>query len=106
MVYLEHNTEPQSLYIPKDGRTPKGRLHFKAYSTINLMGFSDEVVDINTSDLYYRISIALMDNIPSGEYEYVLSDEEGILSEGILIIGENDNPITYDNKQEYEQYEE
>lgn len=105
MVYLKHTTSEQSLFIPKEGRYASGRLHFKAYSTINRFGFSDAVVDDNTSALYFRFSISLKENIPTGEYEYTLSDEVGVLSTGILVVGDLESPIEYNKVSEYEQYE-
>ena len=105
MVYLKHTTESQVLFIPREGRQARGRLSLKAYSSINLFGFVDEVIDTNTSALYFRLSISLKENVQPGEYEYVLSDEDGELSSGVLVIGDLANPIEYNNVTEYEQYE-
>ena len=48
----------------------------------------------------------LKENIPAGEYEYDLSDEAGVLSNGLLIIGDKDAKVEYLIDNEYEQYEE
>ena len=104
MIYLKHTTEEQTLFIPREGRAAKGRLSFQAYSSVNLTGFVDEVTDANTSTLYFKIDITLKGNIPAGEYEYKLQDEVGVLSSGILMIGETQSPIEYNKVTEYEQY--
>ena len=105
MIYLKHTTDAQVLFIPKEGRRAKGKMAFKAYSTINQFGFVDEVVDMNTSVLYHRVSISLKENIPAGEYEYTLYDEDGELSTGLLVVGDLENPMEYNKVTEYEQYE-
>ena len=104
MIYLKHNAEAQTLYIPKGVREVEGRLFFKAYSTMNLFGFSGEVIDLKSSQSYYRIAIKMPDGVPSGEYEYTLSDSVGGLSTGLLIVGDLDKPIQYQNEIIYEQY--
>lgn len=105
MIYINTLSSPQSVYIPKGERQPIGSLRFKAESTIDLFSFEMDVIDLNLSSLYHYISISYEDQIPSGEYKYELSDEKGVLSCGLLIIGESKSPIEYTNETEYEQYE-
>ena len=50
--------------------------------------------------------IRLSEGIMSGEYEYTLSDEVGVLSTGLLIIGEKEMLTEYNNEITYEQYAE
>lgn len=106
MVYLEQNTEQQVLYVPKNGRDARGKVFFKAYSTIGQFGFSFEAVEDGTSLLYHKVLVELKENIPAGEYEYDLSDEAGVLSNGLLVIGDKDAKVEYLIDNEYEQYEE
>lgn len=106
MVYLKHTTDIQMMYIPKNGRDAKGNVFFKAYSTINLFGFSFEATEEDFSLLYHKVLVELTDNVPAGEYEYTLSDEVGVLSTGLLVIGDHENPIEYKKVTEYEQYTE
>ena len=105
MVYLKHTTDIQMMYIPKEGRNAKGDVFFKAWSTINQFGFSFDAAEENSSLLYHKILVELKDNVPTGEYEYTLSDEVGELSTGLLVIGDLENPIEYNKVTEYEQYE-
>ena len=104
MIYLKYNTEAQTLFIPKGVREVDGRLFFRAYSTMNLYGFSGEVIDLKSSESFYRIAIKMPKGVPAGEYEYTLSDSIGALSAGLLIVGDLDSPIQYQNEIIYEQY--
>jgi hypothetical protein len=104
MIYLKDSTDLQTLFIPKDGEKPEGSLFLKAYSSINLFGFVTEVIDLDTTDLYYRIAVKLADNVQAGEYEYNLYDGKKTLSSGILIIGDIEIMQEYENITTYKQY--
>ena len=106
MVYLKHTTDLQMMYVPKDGRDAKGDVSFKAFNTINQFGFSFDAAEENSSLLYHKVLVELKEDIPSGEYEYTLSDEVGVLSTGLLVIGDIDNLMEYNNEVTYEQYTE
>ena len=106
MIYLKHTTDLQMMYVPKDGRDAKGDIFFKAFSTINQFGFSFDAAEENSSLLYHKVLVELKEDIPSGEYEYTLSDGVGVLSTGLLVIGEIDSHVEYVIEKEYEQYEE
>ena len=94
------------MYVPKDGRNAIGDVFFKAFSTINQFGFSFDAAEENSSLLYHKVLVELKEDIPSGEYEYTLSDEVGVLSTGLLVIGEIDSHVEYVIEKEYEQYTE
>ena len=94
------------MYVPKDGRNAIGDVFFKAFSTINQFGFSFDAAEENSSLLYHKVLVELKEDIPSGEYEYTLSDGVGVLSTGLLVIGEIDSHVEYVIEKEYEQYEE
>ena len=104
MIYLKHTTDLQMMYIPKDGRDAKGDVFFKAFSTINQFGFSFYAAEENSSSLYHKVLVELTEDIPSGEYEYTLLDEVGVLSTGLLVVGELDDPMEYNKVTTYEQY--
>ena len=104
MIYLKHTTDLQMMYIPKDGRDANGDVVFEAFSTINQFGFSFDAAEEDTSLLYHKVLVELKDDIPSGEYEYTLSDEVGVLSTGLLVIGDLDKPMEYNKETTYEQY--
>ena len=106
MIYLKHTTDLQMMYVPKDGRDAKGNVFFKAFSTINQFGFSFDAAEENSSLLYHKVLVELKQDIPSGEYEYTLSDEVGVLSTGLLVIGDLEIPTEYNKEIAYEQYTE
>ena len=108
MIYLQNITESQVLFVPKDGAFPGGDLVlvFKAKSTIDLsVEINQGVIDLQTSNLYFRIAVTLPEGLPDGEYEYSLMNGENILSSGLLVIGENSHPSEYNKEIQYEQYE-
>lgn len=72
-------------------------------SIINQSVFRLNVIDAAISDLYFRVSVMLPSDFPSGEYEYVLSDNTGELSTGLLIVGELSSPKEYKKVIQYEQ---
>ena len=106
MIYLQNTTEAQAVFIPKNGDVPDGDLLFKAKSTIDLVvGISQAVTDLRTSDLYFNLAIALPAGLPDGEYEYTLLAGLVPVSTGLLVIGENFSPTEYNKEIQYEQYE-
>lgn len=104
MIYLSNTSGSQSVMIPKD-RESIGTMVFSAQSTMNLTSFDREVVNIGSSALYFNISFLLEDGIPAGEYEYTLTDDEGLLSSGVMVVGDLSIPVEYNNEVTYEQYE-
>ena len=107
MLYLQNTTESQVLFVPKNGAVPSGDLVFKAKSTINLdVEIDEDVTDLNTSNLYFNLAIALPAGLPNGEYEYTLAagEEEIMVASGLLVIGENFHPNQYNKAITYEQY--
>jgi hypothetical protein len=106
MIYLRHTTDLQMLYIPKMGRRATGKVILTAVSTINQSVFSLSAIDEDSSLLYHKILVELPQRVQPGEYEYAFSDEIGELSNGLLVVGELESPIEFNNVTEYEQYEE
>ena len=77
-----------------------------AVSTINQSVFSLSAIDEDSSLHYHKILVELPQKVQPGEYRYAFSDEIGELSNGLLVVGELENPIEFNNVTEYEQYEE
>ena len=106
MIYLQNTTESQSLYVPKNGAVPDGKLVFQAKSTIDLeMEVAQEVTDLKTSDLYFIFSVTLPAGLPDGEYEYFLGVGAKRMATGLLVIGESPESSEYNKEITYEQYE-
>ena len=104
MLYLKNIQTPQDIYLPKC-RLIHGDMVLVVTSTVNQSEIiNKKVTDLWFYGLYHKVSIALPANIPSGEYRYALSDDRGILSSGLLIIGESSAPTEYNKTVQDEQY--
>lgn len=107
MIYLNNITEEQEVFIPKVSvHREVWRVTFYIKSTISSDSFSFDGVVSNCSALYYPMIVMLPEDIMPGEYEYTLSDEVGILSTGLLVIGGHESMLEYNNDIRYEQYRE
>lgn len=107
MIYLKNTTERQTLYIPRTSRARElsgNDLFFTAISRMHSERIYFFCEDDMTSAIYHKMEVELPENIESGEYDYNLDDAFGELSCGLLVIGDIDTPIEYDNTIEYEQY--
>lgn len=105
MLYLKNISEAQVLFIPKGEQVAEGDLTLTLNGTISRELAATIVSDLHTSDLYFRVAIALPEDTPSGEYEYTLSDIKGVLSTGLLQVEHSSATIDeYENTITYEQY--
>lgn len=106
MIYLQNTRESQEMFIPRNGDTPQGDLLFRAKSTIDqVVEINQAVTDLQTSDLYFHLSLDLPADLPNGEYEYTLLSGKIPVSSGLLVIGEYTKPSEYNKAIQYEQYE-
>ena len=106
MIYLNNTIKEQEVFIPKTIDREVWKVSLQIKSTISSDNFSIDGVVGNCSALYYSMMVALSEKIVSGEYEYTLSDEVGVLSTGLLVIGDLELPTEYNNEIAYEQYTE
>lgn len=105
MIYLRNNTNPQVMYVPRNGQDIEGTLVFKAVSDMELdMKIEEEFEDVQLTDRYAVITISLPAGLPDGEYEYTLTDGADIVSTGLLVIGEEETADQYEKEITYEQY--
>lgn len=104
MIYLKNISSPQQVFIPRDRET-EGLLKFSLKNTINLsVPVAADVVDLN-SDLYVIFEIELPEQIATGEYEYELTDDAGVISSGLLVVEGLSSASEYNISVQYEQYE-
>lgn len=104
MIYLEHTTEMQKVYIPKTWRRSEGMVFLHLFGTTNLVNLIKEVELLEETSAYHIIEVSLPHVIAEGEYEYDLKDDNGLLSTGVAVVGEPDKVIEYNNAVTYEQY--
>lgn len=104
MIYLNNREDAQCLFVPRV-EEPKGNLKLLLKNSLNLVTTIDEVIDLNTSALFYNIAVELPESVTEGEFEYTLKDEEKVLSSGLLVIGcDALTPRQYEKSIQYEQY--
>ena len=103
MIYLKNIFTSRAVLIPKSRKT-EGELVFTIKNTINQTVLEQNVTDIWSLGLYFKFDIDLPADITPGEYEYFLSDDAGILSTGLLIMGEPSTSTEYNKTIQYEQY--
>lgn len=99
MIYLKNISTPQEVFIPKCREAVHGL-------SLVIKGWGKEpVIDKNTTGLYFRFNMILPADIASGEHEYLLVDDAGVISTGLMIVGESTSPTEYKKTIQYEQYE-
>ena len=101
MIYLKNISTPQMIFIPKS-REIEGSLVFTLDS---LSIYVDSKVVEVQSDLYIRINIELPAEITTGEHSYVLIDEAGVVSTGLLVVESESVVYEHNLSVQYEQYE-
>ena len=103
MIYLKNISTPQVLLVP-NGRETGNVLKFSMRNTIDKsVCVENEVIDLQ-SDRYVQFLVELPAGIPSGEYEYSLTDDAGTISTGLLMVEEDSDPMEYNKPIQYEQY--
>lgn len=105
MIYLKNITDAQTLMIPRSGEVVSGDLSLIGRNTTDHQGFTLSVTDLNTSGLYFNLAVVLPGNLANGEYHYQLMDGEILVSCGLLVIGDPENPYQYEKTLIYKQYE-
>lgn len=107
MLYLQNSTKSQVLVVPTNGITPGNGLRLKVRSTIDLEEVTLEVTAGESSDQYAHLSVTLPDDMSQGEYEYILDDARGVISTGLLILGNYEGSVQeYETEIVYKQYGE
>lgn len=103
MIYLNNISKPQVIFVPKSRET-KGDMVFSIKSTINLdVPVDAKVADIQ-SDFFVQFPVTLPADITSGEYEYILTDAEGVVSTGLLCIEGESGMQEFNKSITYEQF--
>ena len=104
MIYLKNISTPQMIFIPKSRET-EGSLVFSIKSTINhSVSVNASVVDLQ-SELFIRFPVELPADTNTGEYEYELTDDAGLVSTGLLVIEGESVVYEHNLSVQYEQYE-
>lgn len=105
MIYLMNISDAQILMIPKNGGIVTGEMSLVMRNTTDQQETTLSVTDLNTSGLYFNLSVALPEGLADGEYQYTLKDGNIQVSCGLLYIGDLQSPSQYERTITYQQYE-
>ena len=97
MIIIDNKSEQITVKLPNNlVKSSKPILHLK--NTETKKEYDIEFEDTSTSDLWY---VGLFDcsNIPSGEYEYIIEENKGLLQ-----ICDKFNKKVYDNNITFKSY--
>lgn len=80
---------------------------FELYNNLTKKTYEFEVIDDETSRLFYHFHITLPKGIKDGEYNYYLKDGDKILASGLAQVGDyTPSKITYNKTDNgYVQYD-
>ena len=104
MIYLKNITKEQQVYVPRQGKSIEGEVRLKAKTTIGSSRISIVVNATEVSDGYLLLTFTLPMKAHSGEYQYEVTDETGVVSAGLLTIEGESDKVQFVNEVIYEQY--
>lgn len=106
MIYLEQTTDPQTARIPRNIlQIPGGDYALTLENTLDRSRMTVAPTCVIPAALDYKVTVALPDIMPAGEYAYELRKGAAVLAVGILTMGEYEYETTqYEAGTNYEQY--
>lgn len=105
MIYLKNISNAQILMIPRNGEIVTGEMTLVMRNTTDLKETTLSVTDLNTSELYFNLAVALPEGLADGEYQYSLKDGNIQVSCGLLYVGDLQSPSQHETTITYKQYE-
>ena len=108
MIYVANTGDTQIISLPRSFHCQNGIIYHLEISRQGEVIYATNLTDLGGSWLYYNFQIDLPDYVASGEYEYLLTTENGdVMSKGIMVV-QWDRPEheEYVKFVEYEQYGE
>lgn len=105
MIYLKNISDAQTLMIPRNGEIVTGDMALVIRNTTDHQETTLSVTDLNTSELYFNLAIALPGGLANGEYQYSLKNGNIQVSCGLLYVGDLQSPIQNEITITYKQYE-
>lgn len=106
MVYVSNTGDTQIISLPRSFHRQNGLRYHLKISQADKEIYATNLTDLGGSWLYYNFQIDLPEEMASGEYEYLLTAENGdVMSEGIMVVQwERQEHEEYVKFVEYEQY--
>lgn len=105
MIYLRKTTDPQKIFVPKDGSMESDGLVMNIRNTTDQREYTPDLTNLNSHSLFFELIVEGLGVCPLGEYEYTLANTHGLISSGLLMILEEVNVKEYTKAIQYTQYE-
>lgn len=94
MIYLQNTDEAQRMFIPNNGLTAGESARLQIFSTVSKHEILDVTAELAPLGLlYFVVPVTLPTGLKNGEYEYVVSQRKGIISNGLVQIGEYQHAV-------------
>lgn len=103
MIIIKNNSRENKVFFPKNSTNSDKHLILRLHSLVENRDYTFEVDDIMDMRDYYCVLITL-NNVPEGEYEYVINDEKGLMIIGDYKEERKESTIKYNREIEYIQY--
>ena len=105
MIYLKNISDAQILMIPRNGGIVTGEMSLVMRNTTDLRETTLSVTDLNTSGLYFNLTVSLPGGLADCEYQYSLKNGNIQVSCGLLYVGDLQSPSQHETTITYKQYE-
>ena len=107
MIFI-NDLQQNYILIPRNYRYFVTNLEFKIINRFTNKTYIYNEVEYESTDICFELKNINLSNLPTGEYEYVLTDKNRniIVSQGLIQLGERDKNINmqYNGNQQYIEY--
>jgi hypothetical protein len=87
MIYVSNTGDMQIISVPRSFHSLNGLTYHLKISQADRVIYNTNLADLGGSWLYYNFQINLPEDVASGEYEYLLTNESGeTMSAGIMVV--------------------
>lgn len=108
MIYIDDIHDPVMVMVPRTlGVTEPREARLRLTGTVSLKTVDIPVLDIRTHGDCYALTGDFSRAEDPGEYEYRLTDRDGLLASGVLVVEDRpaSGPVQYNKEVTYEQYQ-
>lgn len=104
MVYLNNISQAQTAMIPTNGEVASGTMILALRNTTDLTEHNINVTRVSATSQYVKVTLAIPENLPDGEYHYIFKCDGILVSSGLLYLGNLMSPNQYAHEINYKQY--
>ena len=111
MIYVTTSTQPQTIYVPRNGFTVTGSPALSVVSTATLKTVAVPVTNATVEGDFVRLVFTAPAGLKEGEWRYTLTDGSSptrALASGLIVVraADADTPTEYNATIEYKEYGE